>query len=631
MSLSKSSDLSMNWAIDQKTNKKRSAREVHNNQHLKEPHRYICIGCEELPKHLISAKESQKEKTVLEHVGDDEHPYFRKGKLQQHYERCRFRSPDSRVFSLAKANGIPFDNRTKVLRILTSAKLIRKMGDTLGYSRRAYAKFFTQHAHRKFYFFLSSLIKDYEITTFKERVSDFKVETESGAPVNFADMFGLQDDIINQLEKYSFDFLAVVVGTVRKITHKGHIMIDFSTSRDASRRNSKPFRLFVHHDYAAKVGNVMLLENQKIACYGFAEKKILSHGTVYQMELYSIEHQIHFFENPPDRERVGSITEPDDPVDFALHECSGFVSRFWGAERLSAQVIKDLLTVHGELKLAQLKADLVKEEAKQSTFEAFITSWNKLQLQIENDKQQLKQLHLNMQHVAAALRNESAKISSKFGFNRKALRTLEDELNRIQQQLQEIERVLHANQGKFQQNNEKKRQWDEWKQSFDKRKQDIERAERSTIIETKHKGIASAFNPFLFRIPFHHPRWELFLGFHCSVEEESRGAVMRAIIQLYTARGQTWLPADHPLQERVIDHQFSIDQLNMSPRDAMKGFYSKLGKAVYEYLQLMGWPVSKCKCPKCQGSMRLQFRNEQHVFVCWDSKCKNGYELKWQK
>ncbi|WP_213581068.1 hypothetical protein [Paenibacillus sp. J2TS4] len=628
MSHPKSSDLSMNWAIDRKTNEIRSAREVHNHQHLKEPNRYVCLGCKELPKHLLSANEKDKEPTVLEHVADDEYPFFRKGKLQQHYERCRFRSPDSKVISLAETNGMSVDERAKVIRILTSAKLVRKIGDPLGYSRRAYAKFFTQPAHQKFYFFLSSLLKDYEINTFKNNVSVFGVLTESGEKVKFADIFGMQDDIINRIDKLGSSCLAVVVGTVRKASHKGHIIIDFSTSREEKRRNSKPFRLYVHHDYAAKVGDVTLLENQKIACYGFAEKKMLAHGTVYQMELYSIEHQIYFFENPPDRKRIGSIEEPDDPIDYALQECSGFTSRFWGTERLADQMIKDLLTIHGQAIAAQHKANLAKEEAKQPGFEAFMTSWNKLRSQIANDKKQVEQLQLELQQVAAALRSEGAKLSSRFGFNRKTLGALEDNRNRIQQQIQEINQGLKAKEETLQLNNEKKLQWDKWKQSLEKRKQDIERADRGAVTETKLKRTLAAFDPFLFRIPLRHPRWDLFLGFHCSVEDESKG-IIRAIMQLYTAHDQAWLPADHSLKERVIDHHFSVNQLNLSPREAMKGLYSKLGQAIFEYLQLMGWPASKCKCPKCKGSLRLQYRNEQFSLLCWDSKCRNGYELKW--
>lgn len=163
MSLSKSSDLSMNWAIDRITKKEISARQVHNNPHLKQANRYICLGCEKLPKHLILESEREKKQTILEHVAHDEHPFFRKGKLQIHFESCRFRNPDSNVISLAKAKGINVNERTKVLRILTSAKLIRRIGNPLGYSRRAYNKFFTHPAHQKFYFFLSSLLKDYEV------------------------------------------------------------------------------------------------------------------------------------------------------------------------------------------------------------------------------------------------------------------------------------------------------------------------------------------------------------------------------------------------------------------------------------------------------------------------------------
>lgn len=152
--------------------------------------------------------------------------------------------------------------------------------------------------------------------------------------------------------------------------------------------------------------------------------------------------------------------------------------------------------------------------------------------------------------------------------------------------------------------------------------------ERSATAETELKRMLAACAPSLLRIPFRHPRLEFILGFHCSVEDESKG-VIRAIIQLYTAPGQSWLPAEYSPQERVIDHPFNINELNVSPREAMKGLYSKLGKAIFETLQLMGWPASKCKYPKCQGSLRLQYRNEQHFLICWDAKCRDGYELKW--
>ncbi|MFC0214417.1 hypothetical protein ACFFK0_18465 [Paenibacillus chartarius] len=628
MTHSKSSDLSMNRAIDRLTNKEISAREVHNNPHLKQANRYICLGCEKLPNHLLLETERNKKQTILEHVAHDEHPFFRKGKLQMHYERCRFRNPDSNVISLAKANGISIDDRTKVLKILTSAKLVRKSGNPLGYSRRAYTKFFTHPAHQKFYFFLSSLLKDYEITTFKNNVSAFYVKTETEKTVNLTDIFGFQDDIVKLVEKNSSSCLAVVIGTVKNITHKGHILIDFTTSKVESNQNTKPFRLFVHQDYASKVGDVSLLENQKIACYGFAEKKILPHGTFYQMELYSIAHQIFFFDNPPTRERIGSVDEPDDPLDYALQECAGFTSRFWGTARVSDHEITELLVLNNQSGLDQLKAALVREESKQSRYEEFISNWDALKLKVENVKRQLEQLRTHLQSVTTAHGNESAKLSSKFGFNRKTLKTLEDDMNRTRQRIEETERALEAKENKLQQSAGLKKEWDEWKQSLQKRKQDIKNAERSAAIEMQLKQLLGSFAPLIFRVPLQHPRWNLFLGLNARIKSETSINV-KAIFQLYVSQNQAWFPADHPFQERVIEHQVSINQLNESPREAMKGFYAKIGNAIIEGIKLMGWPVSKCVCPKCRGSMKLNYRYTKHYLVCWDTKCRGEYELEW--
>ncbi|WP_018753398.1 hypothetical protein [Paenibacillus sanguinis] len=629
MSKEKTSDLSMNQAIDMITGKIRSAREVHNHPHLKEPNRYLCLGCKETPEHLIQAYEKKKEPTILEHVSDDEHPYFRRGKGQQHYERCRFRSPESKVISLAESNGISIDNRTKVLKILTSAKLVRESGDSPGYSRTAYTKFFTHQAHQRFYFFLTSLLEEYEVTTFQSRVSAFYVTTESGKPVKFADIFGLQDDIIHRVEKEGSSCLAVVVGTVRKVIHKGYILIDFTTSRVEKRRNSKPFRLFVHHEYASKVGDITLLENQKIACYGFVEKKIWTHGAVYQMELYSIEHQIYFFDYPTNRKQIGSIHDPDDSVAYALEECMSFTKRFWGTERLSDQEIINVLTVHGQTMLEQRKVDLAIEAGKQNSYDAFIVSWNDLRSQVANDKQQLEQLQMNLRKLISAYEVKAAKFSSKFGFNRRTLSTLEEQQNQLQQHAQGIQGNLNENERKLYRYHEKKRDWDKWKQSLDKQNQEIEKMERWTVLETRLKGILASFDSHLFRIPFGHPKWELFLRFQCNAEDES-SVVIRAIMQLYTAYGQAWLPADHSLQEQVMEHRFTVDQLNESSREALKGLYSKLGRSIFEFLRLMGWPASKSKCPKCDGSMRLQYRNHKHILECWDLKCKESLTLNWE-
>lgn len=627
-SVKSSSDLSMNWAIDRKTNKKISAREVHNNRHLKQANRYICIGCQELPRQLIMENEKEKKQTILEHVAHDEHPFFRKGKLQQHFERCRFRNPDSNVISLAMTNGISVDERSKVLRILTSAKLIRKVGSPLGYSRRAYTKFFTHQAHQKFYFFLSSLLKDYEISTFKSNISTFYVETETGEKVKFADIFGLQDDIVRQVEKNSSSCLAVVIGTVRKITNKGHILLDFTTSTDENNGNTKPFRLFVHQDYASKVGDVSLLENQKIACYGFAEKKILTHGSSHQMELFSIEHQIFFFDNPPTREQIGSIEEFDDPLDYALQECKGFTSRFWGTGKLTDNEIKELLTLHNQAALDHLRADLAREETKRKRYEDFIRNWNDLTSQIDNDKRLLEQLQSHLRSVITAHKNESAKLSSRFGLNRKTLGTLEDDMNRVQKQIQEIDKLLKVKEGNLHQNAESKKRWEEWSQSLLKRMQGVIKAERNAAIEAELKQLLAAQKPMIFRVPLQHPRWHLFMGYNARAISETSVAI-QAVLQLYVSQEQAWYPADHAFQEQVIEHQVNIKALNLSPRDALKGLYSKLGNAIIERIQLMGWPASKCKCPKCHGSMKLQYRNSQYRLVCWNQKCHEEYELKW--
>lgn len=462
----------------------------------------------------------------------------------------------------------------------------------------------------------------------KNNVSVFYVETETGEKVKFADIFGLQDDIINQVENNSSSCLAVVIGTVRNVTHKGHILIDFTTSKIDSNQNTKPFRLFVHQDYAGKVGDVNLLENQKIACYGFAEKKTLASGTVYQMELYSIAHQIFFFDNPPTRERIGSVEDPDDPLDYTVQECAGFTSRFWGTERLTDHEIKGIFVLYNQPVLDQLKDDLAREEAKQTKYEEFIRNWDDLNLQVENIKRQLKELQSHLQSASVAHQDESAKLSSKFGLNRKTLRSLENDITRTQQRIEDTERFHKINENKLQQNAGLKKEWTEWNQSLQERKQDVIKAERNAVKELQLKQLLSAFAPFIFRVPLQHPRWNLFLGLNTSIKSET-SVVVKAIFQLYVSQNQAWFPADHAFQERVIEHQVSINQLNESPREAMKGFYAKLGNTIIQSIQLMGWPASKSKCSKCNGSMKLQYRNEHHYLVCWDTKCRREYELEW--
>ncbi|MFC9776282.1 hypothetical protein [Paenibacillus chitinolyticus] len=627
----KTSDLSMNWAIDLKTKRKISAREVHNNKRLKESNRYVCIGCQELSKNMIMDNEKNKVPTILEHVSHDEYPFFRRGKLQKHYERCRFRSPDSNVISLASMNGMRVDNRTKVLRILTSAKLVRKVGSPLGYSRQAYSKFFTHQAHQKFYYFLSTLLKEYEITTFKNNISAFTVENENGDKVKFADIFGLQDDIVEQVEKNSkksLSGLAVIIGTVSKITQKGHLLIEFTTSKNINNGNTKPFRLFVHQDYVSKVGDIRLLENQKIACYGFAEKKVLTYETVNQMELFSIEHQIFFFDNPPSCECIGSINDSDDPPAYTLQECESFISRFWGAERLTDQEIRELHIVHNQSKLNYLKAGLIREGAKEENYEEFIKSWNSLILETERAKQQLKQAQFELQNVAKTHQDISAKFMSKFGLNFKSLRALEVDMQRIKKRTHEIERLLNIKENELEQNNGLKRQWEEWYQFLQKQRQVVIKVERHAEKEILLKQMLADFNPFIFRIPLKNPKWNLILGLNTNVINENRLAV-KAIVQLYESQNQAWFPADHISQKQFIEYQVSISQLNLSPRDAIKGFYLKLGKAIIERIVLMGWPTSKCQCLKGHGTMKLQFRNAQYWFECWDQKCDEEYQLIW--
>lgn len=627
----KTSDLSMNWAIDLRTNRKISAREIHNNKLLKESNRYVCIGCQELSKHLILDNEKNKRKTVLEHVSHDEHPFFRKGKLQQHYERCRFRSPDSNVISLASMNGINVDERMKVLRILTSAKLVRKVGSLSGNSRQAYSKFFTHPAHQKFYYFLSTLLKEYEISTFKNNISAFTVETETEDKVKFADMFGLQDDIVKQVDKNlnkSLISLAIIIGTVGKITNKGHLLIDFTTSRNINNGNTKPFRLFVPQNYVSRVGNIYLLENQKIACYGFAEKKSLSYGNVYQMELFSIEHQIFFFDTPPSQECIGSINDHNDPLGYTLQECESFITRLWGAERLNDQEIREIITFHSQLGLNDQKTELVRDRAKEEKYRDFIKGRENLVLETERVKQQIKQLQLEMQNVAKNHQDISARFLSKLGFNLKSLRALEIDMQQIQTRVDEIVKLLNKKEKELEQNNGIKRQWEEWYQSFQERSQKVIRLQQYAEKEIRYKQMLADCKPTIFRIPLKNPRWNLFLGLRTNVINENL-FVVKGVFQLYKPQKQAWFPSDHSSQEQIIEYQVSISQLNLSPRDAIKGFYSQLGKAIIERIVLLGWPKANCQCVKGHGLMKLQFKNGQYWFDCWNKNCDEKYQLIW--
>ncbi len=627
----KTSDLSMNWAFDIKTNRKISAREIHNNKLLKVSNRYVCIGCKELSKHLILDNEKDKRQTVLEHVSHDEHPFFRKGKLQQHYKRCRFRSPDSNVISLASMNGINVDERMKVLRILTSAKLVRKIGNLSGNSRQAYSKFFTYPAHQKFYYFLSTLLKEYEISTFKKNISAFTVETETEDRVKFADMFGLQDDIVKQVDKNlkkSTISLAIIIGTVGKITNKGHLLIDFTTSRDINNGNTKPFRLFVHQDYVSKVGNIYLLENQKIACYGFPDKKSLSYGSVYQMELFSIEHQIFFFETPPSLDCIEAINNHNDPLGYTLQESESFITRLWGAERLNDQEIKEIISSYSQIGLNDYKTELDRDRVKEEKYRDFIKDRENLILETESLKQQNKQLQLEMQNVAKNHKALSARFFSKLGFNLKSLRAIEIDMQQIQMRVYELEKLLNKKEKEIEQNNGIKRQWEEWYQAFQERSQKVTRLQQYAEKEIGYKQMLADCQSTIFRIPLKNPRWNLFLGLRTNVINENLFAV-KGVIQLYKYQNQAWFPSNHKSQDQIIEYQVSISQLNLSPRNAIKGFYSKLGKAIIERIVLMGWPKANCQCVKGHGLMKLQFKSGQYWFECWDKNCGEKYTLIW--
>jgi hypothetical protein len=623
-----SSDLSMNWAIDSFTGTKRSAREVFNNPHLKEANRYVCIGCVELANHLILDHEKNKGKTLLEHVSHDEHPFFRRGKKQQHYERCRFRDPDTTVISLAKENEIVVDDRTKVLRILTSARLIRKIGTPYGYSRRANLKFFTYQPHQKFYYFLSTLLKDYEMTTIRHHLASFSVETETGERVKFADLFGFQDDVIKQIEKYTSACLAIVIGTVREVLHRGHILIKFTTSTDEENGNTKPFQLFIHKDDAIKIGDIHLLENQKIACYGFAEKKLLTHGFVYQMDLYSIQHQVFFFDKQQTLVRIDLIDQPDDPAGFVIQECVGFASQYWGIYRMKEREIKELLTNFEQAKKEKLQSKQVQEELKWKTFEEFMNDWNNKNQQMEKYQQEFEEYHNVLQEVKAAHKSKSVELFSKLGFNRKRLRKLELEIAKLERQIKDKEQVVINIKKVLGSNSSMKAQWDQWYQSQQVLEQELYKVEQNIKKEEDIKRILAPFRSQLFFVPIKHAQWNLIIGFSSNLEDEQIITVT-AIVQLYAVRNQAWLSADHYTQKQVIEYKVNIRELNSSPREAVKGFYSKLGNFILERIMVLGWPTPKCKCPICSSSMKLQKYKDMLYLKCWNSNCSGKYELAW--
>lgn len=620
-------DLSMKWAIDHTTKKPISARKVFDNPDIKQMS-YICIGCVQLSTHMIDEDEKGKGVTFLEHVANDDNPFFRKGKKQKHFKHCRYRNPDGYIVSLAQRNNLPIDEKDKLIRILTSAKLIRSVGYEWGYSRKPYTKFFTHPAHKKFYFFLSSLIQDLDIDSLKKNAGGFDVETESGDKVKLVDLFGYQDDIIRHINKTPTSCIVAVIGTVDKITEDGgHRIIHFITDMVSEKsRNTKAFRLFVPKDYVSKVGNVTLLEKQRLACYGFAEKKLIKGSPVYQMELYSIVHQIVFFDKTPSIQEIDSIDEEYDPLEHTQEECEGFAVRIWGATKMSNQEVDKVLLIYNQFALDNLQEKMSKEELKNEEYHLFNETWSKLAVQVDSLNKKCQQANVLLQQIEQNYKNESQKWFSKIGFNRK-MNELKKEMVESNLEVIEVERLYEIKMLLFNQQKSTNDNWTEWENKVLELKGKLASTKQHLDEENKLKQFLNNYRSSILTIPINHPKWTMFLGFQFDELNEKEISI-KVTIQFYIYKDQVWSPGSHSSLEKVIEHQIAADGLCIEPKEVLQKLYNKIGNLIIERLKLIGWPEVNCLCPNCKGRMRVQIKGTLK-FICWDRECDGSHELKW--
>lgn len=631
MTKSRQTDLSMNWAIDKITEKSISARYVFNNQNLKKRD-YICIGCFKLIK---NRNETYNMVPKVEHVNGNQirlNPFFRRGKGQYHLEDCPYRNPDSYVKSLTFKNGIALDGKRLLIKILPGALNKGKSGSISRGVRDNYCSYFTGSSSRKFFYFLQDLIQDLELDSFKKMAPPYYVETEDGHKIKLSDLIGYQDHIIERIDASS-RCMAAVVGTVQRVIDNGHVRILFSINRNEKGR-SKPFQLFVPKEYRATVGDLKLLEGQRIACYGPAEKVDFGdHRLIYQMELYSIGHQVVFLDGDPPEgiERSSSIPiEPYIHLNEIVENCHSFFKNIWGARQLTEKEVTHFHVRYYGQWFKRLKQEKTTLEGKDRDFKSFMDQWKNIQIQYANCESAYKYWLGKQQEAEEQYQSVltwSNRLLSKIGFSKK-IEEIKMKLDGLNVNMSESKREFEDISREKRAKEKTEMEWNKWTKDIKKVEEDYSRVTQLKEWENQCKAPFKDIEDCLFIIPIGHKYWTMIVGMGITTIN-NEFLQLEGYVQLYHVHNDSWLPYQNQSQLRMVEKSVKVHDLNQIPEREVKRFYGLLGEALVERMELAGWPKEKMLCPKCCNLTWVRYNRKANSlnFLCRDKNCSGKLQV----
>lgn len=617
-----SSDLSMNWALDKASLKLTSIYTAISTAYLK-ARPYICEGCHEYHHELLVRPAKY------------DPPYYRKKAGQKHSPRCKYRSPQTYIETLAKKYRL---NLQEKFIYFNPFRLFKVWNLTASLSEIAY---FFRHTDTAFLvYFLGHMVKELELSSLHSHYQSYKlVSVDNLFQVALDQLIGYQDDIVKRVDGAKLNkCLAFLVGRVERIEKydvKGYAIIHFQVTNEKKieqTRNLHAFRLFVPIQYYDSVGNLDSLIGRLIGCFGVAEKKKNIGRSIYQMTLFSIKNQIVYLDFDQVKLPLEALEQPLEPhldTNKIKEEIQRFIGGVWAGVFLEKQQLSDFFRFYYKNWLGQLKQEKPKVEHEKEAYRHFFNQRKEILRKLENQEKSKNYLQSSVEEKKATLKKNDTIINRsllKFGWSRK-LQQCKDELEAVQSELELCDLKLNEDRKKLRSS---EIEWAKRKKAIEEFEEKMKKVDRLDSFEQGCKTLKGSENPLIFKLPVQHPYWDLLLTI--AIIEGTDTIILRARVQWYRVEKNSWIPFDHPKQLEEIVIETCVDE-NQIPKKQVNRFYNRIGNEIKQRLILLGYAKEKLQCPRCGKDTRISFHKgtERMQAVCWDEHCRSEVPIRFDE
>lgn len=613
----KSSDLSMNWALNQQTFVRTSIYTAISNQLIKS-RPYICEGCYK-QKHNL---------TVIPVDRKISNPYYRKKAEENHDPNCQYRNPQTYIESIARQYKIRLQDHFV---IFDSFRLY--FAWKYSTNRSEYFDFLTNHQTASLAYFLGHMVKELEFSSLRSNFRGYYLlSRDNQFKIALDHIIGLQDDIILRVNMAVLKKdLAFIVGTIDRVERndgKGYIVVHFSICVDGGHiGNTQAFRLYVPSDYLQIVGDLEQLLGRKIGCFGIAEKK--DFGNIYQMQLYSIRHQIVYLDlddmdKLPDQLQIP--LEPTVDVSLLPRELTSFISSVWAGVPFNEQQITEFTRYYYTDWFRRLEQEKPHFEVEKKTYNAFLDQESKVSNELIRITHELQNLFIKLDKASQNYRKYDTFINrrlTKWGFSEKLVH-LKREKDNAQSDFVACERQRQQVLDKERSIRSSKSEWEDRKEKVVRFEEEVAKIHRLSLWEQQCKQMDDRNSLLLFKFPLQHNYWDLLLVINLS--EEASSITLKGRLQIYRNHESSWLPLEQhsdQLEEAKIEVQTSHSQL---AKKQLRKFYYQVGEMVKQRIIRLGFPKEKLDCPICGKHTRISFNKINNLLhtVCWDNNCKGS-------